>query len=56
MIHSIKCCENVVKGRKNTFELFGYDFMIDDLFNPWILEINISPSMEYSTPITRNLV
>jgi tubulin monoglycylase TTLL3/8 len=37
-------------------EMFGYDFMIDDEFNPWLIEINSSPTMEYSTKITTNLV
>jgi tubulin monoglycylase TTLL3/8 len=30
--------------------------MIDDRFNPWLIEVNSSPSMDYSTPVTRRLV
>ena len=29
--------------------MFGYDFMIDEKFNVWILEINKSPTLEAST-------
>ena len=29
--------------------MFGYDFMIDECFNSWILEINKSPSMDMNT-------
>ena len=38
-------------GRKNSFELFGYDFMVDSNLKVWLIEINSSPSMEYSTVI-----
>jgi hypothetical protein len=30
--------------------------MIDDLFNVWLIEINSSPAMDYSTKITTRLV
>lgn len=28
VIYTIKCCSNLMKPRKRSFELFGYDFMI----------------------------
>jgi hypothetical protein len=30
--------------------------MIDDNLDPWLIEINMSPSMDYSTPVTKKLV
>ena len=30
--------------------------MIDSDFNVWLIEVNSSPSMAYSTPITEKLV
>jgi hypothetical protein len=29
--------------RKNVFELFGFDFMIDEDFRTWLIEVNTNP-------------
>ena len=42
--------------RKNSFEILGYDFMIDEELKVWLIEVNSSPSMEYSTEVTTRLV
>lgn len=42
--------------KKGCFELFGFDLMIDDDFNMWLIEVNSSPAMDYSTPVTERLV
>ena len=47
--YSLQAAQETVEGRKNTHELFGYDFMFDTEFNTWLLEINSSPAMDYST-------
>ena len=36
--------------------LFGYDFMVDTNYNVWLIEVNSSPSMEYSSSITERMV
>ncbi len=46
---SLLCSLDGIENRKNTHELFGYDFMIDDDYKVWLIEINSSPSMDYST-------
>jgi tubulin monoglycylase TTLL3/8 len=51
VIHSLESVQDVIKSRKNTHEIFGYDLMVDTNFNVWLIEINASPCMEYSTVI-----
>jgi tubulin monoglycylase TTLL3/8 len=41
----------MVENRKNSFEFLGYDFMIDEDLKVWMIEVNSSPSMDYSTVI-----
>lgn len=36
------------KRRVNSFEILGYDFMLDELFTPWLLEINTNPCLALS--------
>ena len=52
-LESVK--ENIV-GRQNTMEVFGFDFMVDEEFRVWLIEVNSSPTMEYSTKVTTNIV
>jgi tubulin monoglycylase TTLL3/8 len=42
--------------KKGCFELFGFDLMVDDEFNMWLIEVNSSPAMDYSTKVTERLV
>ena len=38
------------------FELFGYDFMIDEDFNTWLIEVNTNPSLSESSKYLCELV
>lgn len=40
-----------VPYRNNCFELLGFDILIDDNLNPWLLEVNMSPSMNIDSPL-----
>ena len=43
-------------NRKNCFEIFGYDFILDEKYNPFLLEINSNPGYEESSPLIKMLV
>ena len=55
VVDSLRCAEDTLAPRKNTCELFGYDFVVDERMKVWLLEVNSSPSMEHSTPVTEEL-
>jgi len=49
IIASINASKPHCIDRPNTFEQFGYDFMLDADLNVWLLEVNAAPSMAFST-------
>ena len=42
------CCQNDIPYCPSTFEMFGFDVIIDSNLKCWLLEINSSPSLERS--------
>ena len=46
------CASEMIEHRKNSWELYGFDFMVDDEYNAWLIEINSSPACDYSTKVT----
>ena len=42
-------------GRKDCFELFGYDFIIDCSGKVWLIEVNTNPSLEESNSYLKKL-
>ena len=49
IVWSIECTQDAMVNRRKTCELLGYDFMVDESGNPWLIEVNSSPAMDYST-------
>lgn len=41
--------------RTNCFELYGFDILIDSNLKPWILEVNVCPSLSSSSPLDRKI-
>ena len=58
IIHSLKSvCGKINKlERKICFEIFGYDFMFDECYNPFLLEVNTNPGLEISSPLIEMLI
>ena len=53
---SLQSAQDVIDGRPASFEVYGFDFMIDADLHPWLIEINSSPDFSYSTAVTEELV
>ena len=43
-------------NKKYCFEIFGYDFILDENYQPYLLEINTNPGLEISSPIIDELL
>jgi hypothetical protein len=53
-----RACHNKLdpKRRLNSMEVFGLDFMIDDEFRPYLIEVNTNPCLELSSPLLARLI
>jgi len=49
--HVFSALKKTCLHRTNCFELLGYDVMIDRELKPWLIEVNLSPSLACDSPL-----
>ncbi|XP_015428513.1 PREDICTED: tubulin glycylase 3A-like [Dufourea novaeangliae] len=55
LVGSMLASQEAMDRRKNSFELYGADFMVMEDFSVWLIEINSHPDMSYSSKVTTRL-
>ena len=53
-LYSTSAPSKFAKG-KNCFEIFGFDFLIDEQVEPFLLEVNHTPSFKISSEVDRQV-
>ena len=44
------------ENRKYSFEIFGYDFILYEDYNVWLIEVNTNPCLEESSKLLKSLI
>ena len=55
IVDTLRCARGEIRARKESFEVYGFDIMIDAGMRPWLLEANLSPDMRHTTPLKKRI-
>ena len=53
IVDSMKAVKGKMTMHKNTFELLGYDFILDENLNTYMIEVNTNPCLEESNQLLK---
>ena len=56
IVSTVQAGRTKLVPRKNSYTVFGFDLMVDEMFNIWLIEVNSSPSMDTNTNVTEKVV
>lgn len=43
------------KNRNQCYEIYGFDVLVDNNLRPWLLEVNVLPSLSSSSPFDKHV-
>ena len=64
IIKTVVSCEHVISNATdmfcpaksaNCFEMFGFDVLIDQDLEPWLLEVNLTPALSCDSPLDQKI-
>ena len=53
--HVVNSINQGSKARNTCFETYGFDILIDENLKPWLLEVNVCPSLASSSPLDKQI-
>ena len=56
ILETLRAGQDNIVARERSVEILGFDLMVSDDLRAWLLEVNSSPCLEPTTPLTRRLV
>ena len=56
VVEACRAAHSRLLQRDRSFELLGFDFVVDEGMRPWLLEVNLSPGCEGRTPFLERML
>lgn len=53
--HMLEGLNRTAEHRNNCYELYGFDVLVDANLKPWLMEVNVCPSLNSSTPLDKKI-